>query len=238
MSKSKMQTKSMKKYEFYREIEAGELQGANRYREYWFVYQNIKGGQKVLELGGGHTRLSWTLAEKGCTIYVTEIDQGPYMHHHNLAKIHKNYNAIKVRDETLPFASSSFDVVYTASSIEHFDPDNNGDMKAISEAFRVLKPGGLFIITIPVYKEYISNRYAGHPIHPPEKIYNEDEYKKRFLELFKEEKVEYWKWSEKKPTGFVPHPHWIQRKGIVNTEKVDKFEDANGLCAVLKSKKE
>lgn len=48
-----------------------------------------------------------------------------------------------VRD--LPFASATFDLVYSMGTIEHFDETD----RAISEIARVLKPGGRAIIGVP-----------------------------------------------------------------------------------------
>lgn len=224
----------MKKTEFYRQIEQGELQGANRYREYWFVYKNIETGERVLELGGGHTRLSWIIMQKGCEVHVTEIDQGPYMHHHNLAKLSNKYNAIKVKDEKIPSEDNYFDVIFSASSIEHFDPDNNGDIKSINEVYKKIKKNGKFIVTIPTSTFYIPNRYSGHPIHPPEKVYDSKEFKDRFLKKFELISIEFWRWSSKMPKLFEPHKSWIKRVNIVNTELANSFEESNGLCTVLK----
>lgn len=223
----------MTKQEFYRKIERGVIQGACRYLEYAFVYDNINPGEKVLELGGGHSVLALTIHEKGCEVHVTELDQGPYMHHHNLSKGRVGYTAHKVEDERLPFADGSLDVVVSASSIEHFDPDNDGDLITLEEVHRVLKPGGKFIITIPVYREYIKNRYAGHPIHPPEKVYNAEEYNKRFLNKFAQKGATFWRWSNKMPTDYIPHHTWVARGGIVSTAPATGFNDAHGLCAVL-----
>lgn len=227
----------MDKISFYRRIEKGTIQGACRYREYWYVYQNIDMGNVVLELGPGKSMLGMTLVEKGNTVYATEIDKDANEYQQRLANAVANYYPVLVTDEKLPFEDNTFDVVVAASSIEHFDPDNNGDVLAIAETHRVLKKDGIFIITIPVFKMYFHNRYAGHPIHPPEKVYDEEAYKKRFLHGFEEVDRMLWRWSEKEDKDFKPHPSWIQRKGIVSTEEVTNFDNANGLCAVLRVKK-
>ena len=223
-----------KRVDFFRKIEGGIIQGACRYPEYYFAYKNVPSQSDVLELGGGHSVLALTIYQAGNNVWVTELDQRCYMHHHNLGKKYKNYHALKVKDEILPILDGKLDVVISASSIEHFDPDNDGDIKAINEAYRVLKDGGIFIVTIPVHKDYIKNRYAGHPIHPPEKVYNEKEYKKRFLIKFKEEEKMFWKWSSIMPTEYEAKPEWIKRGDIVSTEKAKGFDDASGLCVVLR----
>ncbi|MFI5282723.1 MAG: class I SAM-dependent methyltransferase [Candidatus Dormibacterales bacterium] len=52
----------------------------------------------------------------------------------------------------IPLSNDFFDAVIAVSTIEHiglFDNDDMGDRKAVGEMRRVLKPGGLFAITIP-----------------------------------------------------------------------------------------
>lgn len=50
------------------------------------------------------------------------------------------------------FHDAMFDAVFAVSTLEHiglFDGDETGDLKAAREMLRVLKPGGLFVVTVP-----------------------------------------------------------------------------------------
>jgi SAM-dependent methyltransferase len=50
------------------------------------------------------------------------------------------------------FPDARFDAVFAVSTVEHiglFDGDDTGDQKAVREMRRVLKPGGLFVLTLP-----------------------------------------------------------------------------------------
>ena len=47
----------------------------------------------------------------------------------------------------LPFAAGSYDVVLALDAFEHFDDD----VAAMREVFRVLKPGGLLVATVPAF---------------------------------------------------------------------------------------
>ncbi len=49
--------------------------------------------------------------------------------------------------EQLPFHDNSFDVVAALDVIEHVE----GDTQALKETFRVLKPGGILLVTVPAY---------------------------------------------------------------------------------------
>ena len=56
--------------------------------------------------------------------------------------------SVRLGDATaLPFPDASFDVVTALDVIEHVDQDE----KAIEEIYRVLKPGGTAIITVPAH---------------------------------------------------------------------------------------
>jgi SAM-dependent methyltransferase len=59
---------------------------------------------------------------------------------------------------SLEYGESEFDIVYSMSVIEHIDGDS-GDSQAIREFLRVLKPGGLLLLSVP-----FGNRYAQQQI--------------------------------------------------------------------------
>src|SRR6185503_4599719 len=62
--------------------------------------------------------------------------------------------------EQLPFAGGTFDLVCLFDVLEHLDDDK----KALGEAFRVLRPGGLVVASVPAYGWLYANndRIAGH----------------------------------------------------------------------------
>jgi SAM-dependent methyltransferase len=61
-------------------------------------------------------------------------------------------NLVSYDATQLPYSDSSFDVITSISVIEHI-PDN-GDSLAIKELWRVLKPGGKLVITVPCARAY------------------------------------------------------------------------------------
>lgn len=60
-------------------------------------------------------------------------------------KITQGYTFVRVQDETMPFASETFDVVVSNHVIEHV----NDQQRHISEVLRVLRPGGLAYLATP-----------------------------------------------------------------------------------------
>jgi SAM-dependent methyltransferase len=214
----------MQKLDFYHFIERGVLQGACRYQEYWFCYENTPAHSRVLDLGSGKSALPLAIQDNDCTVFSSEIDE-------DCVKYQKEQGILVVRPNhsILPILEKSLDVVIAASSIEHFDPDNDGDIETIKEVHRVLKDNGLFIVTIPVAKIYTKNKYAGTK-NPPEKIYSKEEYLKRFLNGFCEVKRELWEASNEPATEYTSQPGW----GYTTVTPAKEYSDKSYICAVLR----
>lgn len=211
----------MTKKEFYRFIEQGSLQGACRYFEYWFVYNSVPKSGKLLDLGCGMSMLPKALMEKGLQVVAVEIDPKAVDFQKGLG-----INAIKIKDEKLPFNDESFDIVTAVSAIEHFEDDGT----TVAEILRVLKPGGLFIVTLPVGLKHVKNRFAGKN-HPLTRNYSEKTYYEKFIgNDFAEINRELYKVTATKPKDYIPHKAWGTR---INAEKVNKIEEDTGLCALL-----
>lgn len=123
----------------------------------------------VLDVGAGTGRLAVTLLRRGAK--VTALDVSPKM----LEKLHKKKPAIKIVEgdaENLPFESESFDLVTAAFVVVHLkDP-----AIFFKEAERVLRPGGLLIVTNINQKEAPSVKISVGQIkiksyyHRPEQI--------------------------------------------------------------------
>jgi len=67
-------------------------------------------------------------------------------------KFKGDYLTQKMDALNLSYSNDYFDRVISISVIEHIA--NNGDSEAIKEIWRVLKPDGLFILTVPVKKNF------------------------------------------------------------------------------------
>lgn len=97
-------------------------------------------GKKVLDIGCGTGRLARVLIEKNADYTGVDISE-------EMLKIAKKKNTkgkfLEADIEELPFEDESFDVIICAFVIVHV-----GDLKeAFREAYRVLKKGGIFVVT-------------------------------------------------------------------------------------------
>ena len=96
--------------------------------------QDFFNGKSVLHIGPEFEFASYF---ENCTQYVTsDLDQ---------EGVDMNFDLTQA-----PLEDSSFEVVVINHVLEHI-PD---DKKALSEIYRILSPGGLAIITVPVEKGY------------------------------------------------------------------------------------
>lgn len=82
---------------------------------------------------------------------------------------------------SLPFSDHTYDIVYASHVLEHIDDD----VKAISEIRRILKPGGIAILPVPIVAaktiEYTTPLEDGH-VRAPGKDYFE-RYKQQFVQV-------------------------------------------------------
>ena len=103
-------------------------------------------GQEILDAGCGPGINSITLARRG--LRVTAIDEDPEKLE-TLEALQRSL-APDLRLERadvcrLPFEDSSFDKVLCSEVLEHVEDDHG----AVSEFARVLRPGGLLVVTVP-----------------------------------------------------------------------------------------
>jgi ubiquinone/menaquinone biosynthesis C-methylase UbiE len=120
-----------------------------RYEELVFEAVPILSEAKYLEIGCGTGRFTAPLAAKGINLVAVDISDDM------LAATRRKLQQSSVGDTTvelmkadaraLDFPAAEFDVVFSFNVINHIP----GYEKVISEAARVLKPGGYFIVGFP-----------------------------------------------------------------------------------------
>jgi len=109
---------------------------------------------KCLEIGPGRGRVGEWVSGK-CEYHAIEADGN------SAALLRKAGLAVKTGTaERLPYRDSSFDLFLAFDVLEHLEHDR----RAIAEAARVLKPGGILIGSVPVCKGIFSShdRALGH----------------------------------------------------------------------------
>ncbi|MGE0751915.1 MAG: class I SAM-dependent methyltransferase [Variibacter sp.] len=102
-------------------------------------------GKEVLEIGHGMGCDLVHAAKAGAHVHAVDLTPN----HHEIAKKHFAANGLEADlrlcdASELPFASNTFDVVYSLGVLHHTDDT----VRCISEAYRVLKPGGRFTIAL------------------------------------------------------------------------------------------
>ena len=121
----------------------------------------FKKGDVILEAGCGMARYCLWLEDKGMKTYGIDIVREAVDRGRNFAKKNGYNTKLIVGDvRKLPYKANNFDGYISLGVLEHFELFDD-IRKSLSEAFRVLKPGGKVFISIP-------NPIALHMI--PEKI--------------------------------------------------------------------
>lgn len=159
-----------------------------RYMEYAGALQRLRLtlGASVLDAGSANSVLPIFLAANRYKVLAIDVDDGrlaeqtrrlPHLEDKLFPAGGLRFEHQDVR--ALTFTDNSFDAVTAISMIEHI-PDE-GDMEAVRELGRVVKPGGRLVITVP----YGSTYYPGRPPQSTaatQRIYDESALSRRLLE--------------------------------------------------------
>ncbi len=129
----------------------------------------LRAGNIYVDIGSGSSPVPTFLYQRrGAHTYATELDptyldrQKSYMQTLELGK--RDGFCVQREDATdLSFADGAVDFVSAISTIEHIPGD--GDVRAMAEFVRVLRPGGRVVVTVPTADTYVENQqtfyYAG-----------------------------------------------------------------------------
>jgi SAM-dependent methyltransferase len=113
-------------------------------------------GRRVLNVGAGQGTLTNRLTQLGYEVVSTELGSVALT-----ALRHRVVGEVVDADATaLPFPDQSFDAVVLGEVLEHVEEDG----RALGEAARVLKRGGVVIVSVPRNPNWFSesDRWAGH----------------------------------------------------------------------------
>jgi sarcosine/dimethylglycine N-methyltransferase len=110
----------------------------------------IDANTRIIDLGGGFAGSARHLARKyGCQVVVLNLSEAENERGRKMNREQNLDHLIDVIDgsfDDIPYEDESFDIVWSEDAILHSDDRD----KVISEAARVLKPGGRFIFTDPM----------------------------------------------------------------------------------------
>jgi SAM-dependent methyltransferase len=107
----------------------------------------LGGAGEILDAGCGTGGLIHRLAPKYPGWRWTGIDLDPLAARLARGRVGERTRLVEGSVTALPFPDGSFDAVVSADVLYHLDDDG----AAAAEAFRVLRPGGVFIVNAPAY---------------------------------------------------------------------------------------
>lgn len=144
--------------------------GPNKYWEYPWTLANLKleRGMKVLDAGCGTSPIQYVLSRLGCEVHGIDPNEGVEWHGIDRGLAARLGCAIQYRVESidaLSYPSETFDRVCCVSVIEHCraqrvddelttpltDDDRALHRRMMNQMVRVLKPGGLLVLTTDYY---------------------------------------------------------------------------------------
>lgn len=112
-----------------------------------FLIDEIKNGDKVLDVGCGNGRLFATIQDKQVEYVGIDNSDELIKIAQERFKDFSNAEFIVADALDLPFGDDSFDIVYSIAVLHHV-PSNEFRLKMLSEAGRVVKPAGKVIVTV------------------------------------------------------------------------------------------
>ena len=165
-----------------------------RTMEFAYVYRQLRlpAGAAVLDVGSPKELALILARRRGYAVTATDLLPEPVEVARRYAEAQgiSGDGAGRVRTETqdgrhLTYPDNHFDAAFAVSVLEHIP--GNGDTEAMREMVRVVKPGGLVVVTTPYDLKYredsVAGSFSGRPGEETiwERHYDEDELEKRLL---------------------------------------------------------
>lgn len=116
----------------------------------------VRPGRVALNVGAGQGTFTRLLEAQGFDVVSTDVTT-PTL---DVLRRRVRGDVVYADMTSLPFPDDSFDVVVAGEVLEHIEEDG----KAVAEAARVLRPGGVFVLSVPAHPSWFgpSDEWAGH----------------------------------------------------------------------------
>ncbi len=105
--------------------------------------------QRIIELGCGNARLSRDLLRQYPQCHVTGLEVDRIQHAANMANPAERLEFVEAGAQAIPAPDASFDLAIMLKSLHHVPLERMDE--ALAEIERVLKPGGHWYVSEPVY---------------------------------------------------------------------------------------
>ena len=118
----------------------------------WFQLEDGPRSLRILDIGSERSPYPWLLAEKGFDMTISDVTSSYWGLWKRAQRSLHLKPALKILDtQALALPTASFDVYQSVSILEHV-PDK---AKALTEAARVLRPGGLLLMTFDICEAHM-----------------------------------------------------------------------------------
>ncbi|MDY6895330.1 MAG: methyltransferase domain-containing protein [Thermotogota bacterium] len=214
----------------------------------------LERGHTLLDIGSSNTIFPPFMASKGVQVWATDIDDSVLKLGGVVEKLEiSNFHAEIQDARSLPYPGNCFDRISAISTLEHIP--NDGDSIAVKEMSRVLKKGGVMVITVP-YGSFEEERQQH--VSYFQRVYSEEDIHKRLIEpsgleverieYFGETKYNFTKYWNKIPSLLKIPFLWAQPifsklflgfiKDTNNLSRVEKnvFMKTGGVCLTFKKR--
>src|SRR5207249_9527484 len=147
--------------------------------EFAYVWRQLRppAGARVLDIGSPKDLAAMLAYHRGYEVVATDIlptavllsrryGSAQGLEGHGRGRVHS-----EVQDaRALTYADDSFDAAYSVSVLEHI-PDH-GDSAAMRELIRVVRPGGIVVVTVP-YDRHYRETFVKGPVYERKPIGSE-----------------------------------------------------------------
>ena len=138
---------------------AGEI-----WYEHWHRYQFVSSmvaGREVLDVACGEGYGAALIARHAARVTGADITPAAIAHARARYAVHSNLEFVEADCAALPFPDASFDAVVSFETIEHIAAQE----AFLDESRRVLRPGGILVLSCPNKAEYSDKRAHVNAFH-------------------------------------------------------------------------